>query len=165
MSKEIEKNEKASSVNEGDYVRINNVLIHKKLNLLSGLGENIKGFSGRTIQYMCRKLKLSLFSRLKDISSDQIKQIEEFIKNPDFPSFMNNTRKDYKTGKDFHLFGEDINALKNENITRAKSIRSYVGNRYIEFQSSPKRFIKVRGQNTKSNGRKRSNIGIKKRGA
>jgi len=56
-------------------------------------------------------LKIGANQRIGYLSPEQIKSIEDIIKNPsasNFPSWFLNRRKDIETGEDKHLLTSDI---------------------------------------------------------
>ncbi len=84
--------------------------------------------------------------KIGELSEKEIKNIEEVVKNPikkGIPSFLVNRRKDYSTGKNKHIVGNDVELQINHDIRRMKSISSYKGIRHS-------RNLTVRGQRTRS---------------
>lgn len=80
-----------------------------------------------------------------------IGKIEEIV-----PSWMLNRRRDLATGLDKHLLGTDIVLTFREDINNLKKIRAYRGLRH-------ERGLKVRGQRTKSTGRRGSTVGVSRK--
>jgi small subunit ribosomal protein S13 len=72
------------------------------------------------------------------------------------PSWMLNRRKDPVSGEDKHLLGTDIILTFREDINNLKKIRAYRGLRH-------ERGLKVRGQRTKSTGRRGSTVGVSRK--
>lgn len=72
------------------------------------------------------------------------------------PAWMVNRRMDPLTGEDKHLLGQDIMLTFREDINNLKKVRAYRGLRH-------ERGLKVRGQRTKSTGRRGSTIGVSKK--
>lgn len=72
------------------------------------------------------------------------------------PTWMVNRRMDPLTGEDKHLLGQDIMLTFREDINNLKKVRAYRGLRH-------ERGLKVRGQRTKSTGRRGSTIGVSKK--
>ncbi len=72
------------------------------------------------------------------------------------PSWMLNRQKDLATGQDKHLLGTDILLTFREDINNLKKVRAYRGLRH-------ERGLKVRGQRTKSTGRRGSTVGVSRR--
>ncbi len=88
--------------------------------------------------------------KIGELSEEEIKKIEEIVKSPskyNIPSFLYNRRKDPETGEDTHVVGSELRFQNDFDIRRMKRIRSYVGLRHSWH-------LKVRGQRTKSTGRK-----------
>ena len=63
---------------------------------------------------------------------------------------------DYETGADMHLIGQDLGIMQDDDINRMKMIRNYRGVRHDTHH-------KVRGQRTRSNGRKGLAVGVQKK--
>jgi len=105
-------------------------------------------------------LKINPNERIGYLSSEQIKSIENVIKNPstsDFPSWFLNRRKDVETGEDKHLITSDIAFTVRNDIEREKTTGSWRGIRHMFG-------LKVRGQRTRCTGRKGGAVGVAKGG-
>ncbi|MDR0767610.1 MAG: 30S ribosomal protein S13 [Methanosarcinales archaeon] len=72
------------------------------------------------------------------------------------PVWMLNRQKDLITGENKHLLGIDIELTFKEDINNLKKVRAYRGLRH-------ERGLKVRGQRTKSTGRRGSTVGVRKK--
>jgi small subunit ribosomal protein S13 len=72
------------------------------------------------------------------------------------PSWAVNRQLDYETGADMHLLGNDLDIIQGDDINRMQMARSYRGVRHSTHH-------KVRGQKTKSNGRKGLGLGVKRK--
>jgi len=106
-----------------------------------------------------RALNINPDERIGFLSENQIQKIEDAISNPlayGIPSWLLNRRKDLKTGKDLHLHGSDLVLAIKEDIEREKKIKSWNGIRHSLG-------LKVRGQRTKTTGRKHAAVGVSKR--
>ncbi|MCX8194480.1 MAG: 30S ribosomal protein S13, partial [Candidatus Pacearchaeota archaeon] len=86
-------------------------------------------------------------------SDADIEKITKLIKNPNFPGWLLNRRKDIETGADRHLITTDLDLAREFDIRRMKKIKSYKGIRHILGQP-------VRGQRTKAHFRKGKAIGV-----
>lgn len=119
----------------------------------------IKGVSWSISNAICKILKINPDKKIADLSKKEIEQIESFLKNPTFPKFLVNRRKDFKTGRDSHLLTTELDITKEFDIRRLKKIRSYRGLRHALGQPT-------RGQRTRSHfrgkGKKRA-IGVEKK--
>lgn len=92
------------------------------------------------------------------LSDDQVEKLGEVLEDPvDYgvPEYMVNRRQDYETGEDFHLIGGDIEMTEREDISREKDIQSRRGIRH-------QRGLPVRGQRTRSTGRKGMTVGVER---
>jgi len=105
-------------------------------------------------------LKINPNERIGYLSSEQIKSIENVIKNPsasNFPSWFLNRRKDVETGEDKHLLTSDIDFTVRNDVEREKTSGSWRGYRHMFG-------LKVRGQRTRCTGRKGGAVGVAKGG-
>ena len=105
-------------------------------------------------------LKLNPNQRMGYLSSEQIKSIENIIKNPsesNFPSWFLNRRRDVETGEDKHLITSDVAFTIRNDIEREKTSGSWRGIRHMFG-------LKVRGQRTRCTGRKGGAVGVVKGG-
>lgn len=137
-------------------VRIMSTDILGDKNIYSGL-KRIKGVSFAISNAICLILNLDKNKRVKDLTKDEIKQIEDLIKNLKIPTYLMNRRNDLDTGEDKHLSTSDLDLRKEFDIKRLKKIKSYRGLRH-------NRGLPVRGQRTKSHFRKKGKnkaIGVK----
>ena len=91
-----------------------------------------------------------------ELSEEQIGKLEEMMGNPEkygIPSWMLNRRKDLDTGTDRHLIGTDLVFAMRQDIEREKNINTWIGYRHNYGQ-------KVRGQHTRTTGRKGMTVGV-----
>ena len=105
-------------------------------------------------------LKINPSQRIGYLLPEQIKSIENVIKNPstsNFPSWFLNRRKDVETGEDKHLITSDIAFTVRNDIEREKTSGSWRGIRHMFG-------LKVRGQRTRCTGRKGGAVGVAKGG-
>jgi len=105
-------------------------------------------------------LKINPDQRIGYLSPEQIKSIENVVKNPstsNFPSWFLNRRKDIETGEDKHLLTSDIAFTVRNDIEREKTSNSWRGIRHMFG-------LKVRGQRTRCTGRKGGAVGVAKGG-
>jgi len=138
-------------------VRILSQDIEGSMRVYPGLTK-IKGVSWSLSNAVCKKLNIDKNRRIGSLTSDEVKKITEFIKNPEVPWFILNRRHDLETGKNKHLTGTDLELRTEFDIKRLKKIKSYRGIRHSAG-------LPVRGQKTKSHFRKNraKAMGIKKK--
>ncbi len=116
----------------------------------------IKGVSWAISNAICVKLKLDRNLRMSDLKKEDIKRIEEELKNPAIPSFMKNRKNDLSDGEDKHLTGINLELSKEFDVKRMKKIKSYKGMRHAYN-------LPVRGQRTRSHFRRSGKVvGVKK---
>jgi len=99
--------------------------------------------------------------RIGMLTDEQVKKIEEIINNPEksgIPSFMFNRRKDLETGLDKHLYGSDLAIRWKMDIDFLKALKCWRGVRHSLG-------LKVRGQKTRTTGRKGKTVGVRKKRA
>lgn len=107
----------------------------------------ISGISWAFSNAVCKILELDKKQRIQDVDKDKIAMIENFIKNPEIPSFLKNRRNDFDDGEDKHISGSDLKLRKEFDVKRLRKIKSYKGIRHGAN-------LPVRGQRTKANFRR-----------
>jgi len=118
----------------------------------------IKGIGIRLANVIAKKAGVDPQIRLGFVPETDIEKIEEILKNPakyGLPGWILNRPKDRETGKDVHLTGPDLTLQIKTDIEEMKSIKSWRGIRHAYG-------LKVRGQRTRTTGRKAKAIGVKK---
>ena len=99
------------------------------------------------------------FGKLGDLSEKQIKRIERVLQAPaehGIPAWMLNRRRDFETGADLHLVGPPLGMAIRADIARERRIRSRRGIRH-------ELGLPVRGQRTRTTGRKGLVVGVKRK--
>lgn len=106
------------------------------------------------------KLEVDADSSIGYMDEDTASRIEDTIKDPTaagFPVWFLNRRKDMETGKDLHLLTSDIQFTIRNDIERERQTNSWRGYRHLYG-------LKVRGQRTRTTGRKGGTVGVAKGG-
>jgi small subunit ribosomal protein S13 len=135
----------------------NDILGDKKA--IVGLTQ-IRGIGYPFASSILDSLKIDSNSYIGNLSDSQVQSIEEIIKNPsssNFPNWFLNRRKDLETGENLHLITSDIALTVRNDIEREKTVNSWRGIRHMFG-------LKVRGQRTRTSGRKGGAVGVKKGG-
>jgi small subunit ribosomal protein S13 len=120
---------------------------------------NVKGVGIKLANAIIEKSGISPEARMGFLSSSEVEKIEDVLQNPmkyGIPKWLLNRRKDRETGKDLHLLSSDLVLQTKNDIEDMKKIRSWKGFRHSYG-------LKVRGQRTRSTGRKGKAIGVKKK--
>ena len=119
----------------------------------------IKGINVRLADAIAKRANIPQDKRLGFLSESEIRRLEDIIMNItsfDIPKWLLNRRKDLESGEDIHLITSDLDLKVKEDIEREKTMRSWRGYRHSYG-------LKVRGQRTRTTGRKGRTIGVKKR--
>ena len=119
----------------------------------------IKGVGIRLAKVITEKAGINPENRLGFLSDAEVKRITDVIENlskHDVPGWILNRSKDSETGKNLHIVGSDLVLQTKTDIDQMKKIKSWKGIRHAYG-------LKVRGQRTRTTGRKGKAIGVKKK--
>jgi len=119
---------------------------------------DIKGISYNLANAIINALKIDSRMRIGSLGDRQISEIQECLKDPNkigIPTFMFNHKKDSETGINTHYIGSDLDFVLKTEIEREKMLASWRGLRHSLG-------LKVRGQRTRTTGRKGRAVGVKK---
>ena len=119
----------------------------------------IKGISLNLANAILKNAKVNPDTRAGFLKETEIEKIEEIINEPTkhgLPNWLLNRRKDSETGTDTHLIRADLVLKTKTDIDQMKEIKSWRGYRHAYG-------LKVRGQRTKTTGRKGKALGVKKK--
>ena len=97
--------------------------------------------------------------RMGDLSEAEVQKVEDVMRDPakyGLPPRLFDRRKDLETGRDLHLIGADLALSTKTDIDFMKDIRSWKGTRHSLG-------LKVRGQHTRTTGRKGRAVGVAKK--
>jgi small subunit ribosomal protein S13 len=118
----------------------------------------IKGISFMFSRSTCIAMNIDGKRKIGLLGEQEVRSIEEFIRNPKLPAWMLNRRADPETGLDGHLTMSGLDLRRREDINTMKRIRSYKGIRHELGQP-------VRGQRTRSTFRTQKSVGVQKKKA
>lgn len=119
--------------------------------------KRIKGVNLILANAVLKKAEINPEKRAGFLTEAEVKRIEQIIKEPtkfELPSWLLNRRKDLETGKDLHLIRADLDLRTKMDVKRMKEIKSWRGYRHAYG-------LKVRGQRTRTTGRKGKAVGVK----
>jgi small subunit ribosomal protein S13 len=105
-------------------------------------------------------LKIDQNNNIGFLTESQVEEIEKVMKNPssiNIPPWFLNRRKDMDSGENLHLITSDIEFNVRNDIEREKNTNSWRGFRHTYG-------LKVRGQRTRTTGRKGGAVGVRKGG-
>jgi small subunit ribosomal protein S13 len=120
----------------------------------------IRGVGFNLAQVILQSMNLNPGLRIGFLTDKEIAEIETLIKNPSrvgIPGWYLNRQKDMDTGGDNHLITSDLDFTISSDIEREKSVMSWRGYRHMFG-------LRVRGQCTRTTGRRGGAVGVKKTG-
>src|SRR5579875_193855 len=120
----------------------------------------VKGMGYNFAKSILDMLKINPNSNVGFLTESQVEQIEKAMRNPtsfNIPPWFLNRRKDIETGGNLHLITSDIDFNVRNDIEREKGMSSWRGFRHTYG-------LKVRGQRTRTTGRKGGAVGVRKGG-
>ena len=120
----------------------------------------IKGIGYSFATAILDTLKINTNTNIGFLSESNVQSIEKLITNPvagNFPVWFLNRRKDIETGGNMHLLTSDIPFTLRNDIERERTTNSWRGYRHMYG-------LKVRGQCTRTTGRKGGAVGVAKAG-
>lgn len=119
----------------------------------------VKGIGVGLAKVIAQKAGVDPQIRLGFLPEADVQKIEEILKNSakyGLPSCLLNRRKDRESGTDVHLIGPDLTLQNKTDIDKMKNMKSWRGFRHAHG-------LKVRGQRTRTTGRKAKAVGVKKK--
>jgi small subunit ribosomal protein S13 len=127
--------------------------------VLLGLTQ-IRGIGYNFANAILDSLKIDSNTNIGYLSESQVQSIEQILNDPlsaNFPTWFVNRRKDMETGNDKHLITSDIEFTVRNDVERERLTSSWRGYRHMFG-------LKVRGQRTRTSGRKGGAVGVAKGG-
>lgn len=121
----------------------------------------IKGINNRLADAIVKVAGFNPLMFVGNLTDAEIKKLENIIKEPSkfgVPVWLLNRRKDLETGKDLHLTGPDLTLSTRTGIKLMVESRSWKGVRHSLG-------LKVRGQKTRTTGRKGRVVGVRRKRA
>jgi len=119
----------------------------------------IRGVGPSYASAIVRASELKPELRMGDLSEAEVQKLEDVMKEPakyGLPSRLFNRRKDVESGHDKHLIGADLALSVKTDIDFMTDIRTWKGVRHSLG-------LKVRGQSTRTTGRKGRAVGVAKK--
>ncbi len=121
---------------------------------------HVRGIGYNFAKAILDVLKIDQNSNIGFLTDSQVEEIEKVMRNPssiNIPSWFLNRRKDIDSGENLHLITSDIEFNVRNDIEREKNTNSWRGFRHTYG-------LKVRGQRTRTTGRKGGAVGVRKGG-
>ena len=119
----------------------------------------IKGVGRRFSFVCCRKAGVNIHRRAGELSEEELEKVATVLLNPTqykIPNWFLNRQKDIKDGKYSQILSTSVESKLRDDLERMKKIRLHRGLRHY-WQ------LRVRGQHTKTTGRKGRTVGVSKK--
>ena len=138
-------------------VRVSGKDLDGSKKLVAALSD-LRGVGYNFAHMITTKLSLDPGVRLGTLSEEQVKEVEAAVANVTkamLPAWFYNRRNDPETGESRQLLGSDLDFVQKNDIEAEKDIQSWKGVRHSLG-------LKVRGQRTRTTGRKGRTVGVRK---
>uniref|UniRef100_A0AAQ4RAQ7 Small ribosomal subunit protein uS13 n=1 Tax=Gasterosteus aculeatus aculeatus TaxID=481459 RepID=A0AAQ4RAQ7_GASAC len=119
----------------------------------------IKGVGRRYAHVVLRKADIDLSKRAGELTDDEVERVVTIMQNPrqyKIPDWFLNRQKDVKDGKYSQVLANGLDNKLREDLERLKKIRAHRGLRHFWG-------LRVRGQHTKTTGRRGRTVGVSKK--
>ncbi len=115
----------------------------------------IKGIGIRMAQCIVNELDIDPRAKLGELDDETLERLKKFVEEEieKLPAWLLNRRKDPYSGQNLHLLAKDVDFARMLDIERMIKIKCYRGVRHAKGK-------KVRGQRTRSTGRKGRTVGV-----
>jgi len=120
---------------------------------------SIKGCGRRFSNIVCKKADVDMTKRAGELSDDEVERIVTIMNNPrqyKIPDWFLNRQKDVKDGKFSQVLANGLDTKMRDDLERLKKIRAHRGLRHYWG-------LRVRGQHTKTTGRRGRTVGVSKK--
>jgi len=110
----------------------------------------IRGIGRRFANLIAKKAEIDLNKRAGELTEEEMETIKTIIANPlqfNIPQWFLNNQKDHKDGKYTQVVSNNLDTKLRDNLGRMKKVRLHRGLRHYWN-------LRVRGQHTKTTGRK-----------
>ncbi|KAJ4288416.1 ribosomal 40S subunit protein S18B [Kalmusia sp. IMI 367209] len=119
----------------------------------------IKGVGRRYSNLVCKKADVDLSKRAGDLTSEELERIVTILQNPlqyKIPTWFLNRQRDIVDGKNSQILANGVDSKLREDLERLKKIRAHRGLRHYWG-------LRVRGQHSKTTGRRGRTVGVSKK--
>ncbi|CAO3646496.1 unnamed protein product [Mucor fragilis] len=120
---------------------------------------SVKGVGRRFANIACKKADIDLTKRAGELSSEELERIVTILQNPaqyKIPAWFLNRQKDIVDGKSSQVISNVLDTKYRDDLERLKKIRNHRGLRHYWG-------VRVRGQHTKTTGRRGRTVGVSKK--
>jgi len=120
---------------------------------------SIKGVGSRFANVVCKKAEINMKKRAGELTNEEQDKIVTIIQHPrqyKIPDWFLNRQKDIRDGKYSQITSNNLDSKLREDLERLKKIKAHRGIRHYNG-------LRVRGQHTKTTGRKGRTVGVLKK--
>ncbi|KAL3258548.1 TPR repeat family protein [Aspergillus niger] len=139
-------------------LRLLNTNVDGKQKIMYALTQ-IKGVGRRYSNLVCKKADVDLSKRAGELTTEELERIVTILQSPTqykIPTWFLNRQRDITDGKDSQVVSNSLDSKIREDLERLKKIRSHRGLRHYWG-------LRVRGQHTKTTGRRGRTVGVSKK--
>merc|ERR1711997_320928 len=139
-------------------LRVMNTNLEGKRNTMFAITA-IKGVGRRFANIALKKADIDMSKRAGELTEEEVERIITIISNPrqyKIPDYFLNRQKDIKDGKASQVLSNFLDNKLREDLERLKKIRAHRGLRHYWG-------VRVRGQHTKTTGRRGRTVGVSKK--
>ena len=138
-----------SSVTTFSTFRVLNTNVDGRTKVMYALTQ-IRGIGRRFSNVVCKKAEIDMGKRAGELSAAELESLMVIVSNPRqfrIPDWFLNRQKNYKDGKYIQQVFNQLDTSLRDDLERLKKIRNHRGLRHYWG-------IRVRGQHTKTTGRR-----------
>ncbi|MDK2413244.1 30S ribosomal protein S13, partial [Aphanizomenon sp. 202] len=120
---------------------------------------SIRGVGRRYSNIVLKKADIDQFKRAGEMTEEEVEKIVTIMSTPrqyKIPDWFLNRQKDIKDGKYSQVMSNNLDTKLREDLERLKKIRAHRGLRHYWG-------LRVRGQHTKTTGRRGRTVGVSKK--
>ncbi|KAI1199322.1 ribosomal protein S13 [Nemania serpens] len=139
-------------------IRLLNTNVDGKQKALYSL-TSIKGIGPRFADLILKKADIDKNKRAGELTAEELERVVQIVKDPaayKIPGWFLNRQRDIVTGTDSHAISAAVDSKLREDLERLKKIRAHRGLRHYWG-------LRVRGQHTKTTGRRGRTVGVSKK--
>jgi len=119
----------------------------------------IGGVGRRYSNLVCKKADIDLSKRAGELTIEELERIITIVQDPTaykIPTWFLNRQHDIVDGKNYQILANGLQSKLREDLERLKKIRCHRGLRHYWG-------LRVRGQHTKTTGRRGRTVGVSKK--
>ncbi|GFO17730.1 40S ribosomal protein s18 [Plakobranchus ocellatus] len=120
---------------------------------------SIRGVGRRFATVVCKKANIDIKKRAGELTDEEVERMVTVMTNPrqyKIPDWFLNRQKDIKDGRFSQVLSNNLDNKLREDLERLKKIRAHRGLRHYWG-------LRVRGQHTKTTGRRGRTVGVAKK--